>query len=670
MGVARDPPAEAAGTNRPYMSSGQTSQAIVTQAPAPQQRDAGVPSDLRTFLVEHLHEQVGIAQATAGAIYLAGSTGRRAGVAVTSPPEPSEQGPLTPTLLARLERLGREQTEAWRLQGGAEPDNQGSPFPRGQVIRLNLPAEGDLYGLDVTHLILVSPLTAAGATEGANLLVLPDRSERSPQDTLERLALANARFEAFLWQQHALGESGQKAMLRQTLELLDASQQSPNARVMASLLCHELQRRFGCTRASIGLIRGDRLRLVAAGSADELHKKGAAAEALEQAMEECAAQDVEVLYPQPEDIENDPAQRRVVRAHARLSEKFGPSSIVSLPLRVEGDLAGVVVLEREPHDPFPRGSLPLLRLTAEFIGPALWTRRLADRGVIAVTRDRTLEIGQTLVGPRRTGWKLLGLLVLLIFLGLAFIPIPSRVAADAELKASLARTIVPPFTGYLSEVSVRPGDRVEAGQVIALMDTHELELELLELASNLESLRAQRDQAAHENEASDVRTLSARIDEVQSRIRLLEDRIDRANVRAPIAGIVSRGDLEEYIGARVEPTQPLIEVVGDNRRVIAKVDERDIGRVRNGQEGRLASKALPGEKLPVRVERINPASDAVEGANVYHVELSLTDLEAAAEAGWLHPGMTGTVKLDDGRTTGLRALLDPVIDEVRLRLWW
>src|SRR5690606_14811347 len=96
-----------------------------------------------------------------------------------------------------------------------------------------------------------------------------------------------ARFEAFLWHQQAMGEAHAKARLRETLELLDAAQQGGDAETMGSLFCHELARRFGCTRVSVGLVRGSGLRLTAVSGADELDRRSAAAVALEAAMEEC-----------------------------------------------------------------------------------------------------------------------------------------------------------------------------------------------------------------------------------------------------------------------------------------------------------------------------------------------------------------------------------------------
>jgi multidrug resistance efflux pump len=462
-----------------------------------------------------------------------------------------------------------------------------------------------------------------------------------------------------------MGESHQKAMLRQTLELLDASQQGQNAAAMGSLLCHELARRFGCTRVSIGLIgRGDRLRVVAVSGTDRVDRKGAAAESIEAAMEECAAQDIEVVYPAPADP--DPGERRVTRAHDALSKKFGPSAIMSLPLRVEGDLVGVALLEREAADPFPPGSAPLLRLVAEFIGPAMWTRRLADRGIWAVARDRAKLLGAGIVGPRHTGSKLAALALLAGLAAAAFIPLPSRVVSEATIEASSRRTIMPPFTGYLAEVRVRPGDPVVQGDVLARMDTLGLELERDEATARRDAVSTERDDALARGELDKVRTAAAQMAEIDARLNLIESQLSRSAILSPISGQVAQGDQRDFVGARVESSSPLFEVIEAERLVALAVDERDITRVREGQRGWIAPRARPDQRAEVRVVRINPVAQAENAANVYRVEAEVV----GEPPDWLRPGATATGKLEDGTTTALAMFLRPIVDEIRLNWWW
>lgn len=625
--------------------------------------------DVQTFLAELLRFQCLMVGAVGGVVFLGAGSARRGGLAARYLLGPEDSAAARHAelnaalsqggaLLARLERLAAD--------AGAGPAAQNGQARRAGVVEsLSLPKPGGLYEAEPSYRAIAFPLVAGGRAEGACVLVIPARQRLDADEALDRLALTNARFEAFLWQQQCMAEASQRAKLRETLELLDTSQQGASAEAMGSLMCHELQRRFGCTRVSIGLVQRDRLRLTAVSGADDLDRKGEAVGHLENAMEECADQDIEVVYPPPPQLEADPGERRVTRAHETLSRRFGPAAMLSLPLRVEGDLVGVVLLEREETDPFPAGSVPLLRLIAEFIGPALWTRRLADRGVLAVVRDRTIDLGRAIVGPRHTGRKLAALGAILILVAGVVIPIPARIKAGAEVAAQTSRTIPAPFTGYLASTLVRPGDSVKAGQVLATMDTSELSLQLAESTAEREKLSAQFDEAQQAGELGKAKGLAASIDQTTAQIDKTRLHLQKAEIRSPIDGKVAQGELDSFINAKVDPTQPLFIVVADKNVVHLEVDERDVNDLRLGQEGRLTIKALPDKPVPLKVTRINPMGEAVSGANIYRVEAELS-----GPAPWLKPGMTGTARLDNGWTNGVSWLMDPLIDAARMKLWW
>jgi len=625
--------------------------------------------ELRAFLLQLLALQVRLVGGVAGAVYLLGGSGRPGGVFARFE-TPGSRPVNLEGAGGKLEKI----IEAACRSAAAPAIGAGSPgvggvSPPGVAEIVRLTGGSGLYGDEPAFPVLASPLVAAGRVEGCSLVVLPEvRGGRLPTDTddaLARLGLAAAQFEAYLWRQHAMGEAHQKTMLRQTLELLDASQQGQNAAAMGALLCHELATRFGCTRVSIGLIgRGDRLRVVAVSGTDQVDRKGAAAESIESAMEECAAQDVEIAYPAPRDPA--PADRRVVRAHDAHSKKFGPAAMVSLPLRVEGDLVGVVLLERDAGDPFPAGSLPLLRLVAEFIGPGLWTRRLADRGIVTVTRDRTKALGSALVGPRHTGSKLAVLALLGSLAAAALIPIPSRVVAEGTIEAAARRTIMPPFTGYLGQVEVRPGDSVTTGMLLAQMDTQALELDRDEARARRQAIGSQRDEALARQELDKVRAADAQVAEIDARLNLLAHQLSRARIVSPIDGRVGQGDQRDFVGSRVEPTSPLFEIIDEGRIVALSVDERDITRVRVGQEGWIAPRARPDQRATIRVERINPVAQADQRSNVYRVEATIV----GDPPDWLRPGATAIARLEDGSTTALALFLKPIVDEIRLNWWW
>ncbi len=620
--------------------------------------DAAAESHVVAFLAGLLALQADLLGAIAGAAYLSGGSGRRPGVVARFAPRGGPGERVLGALMPRLEKLAAELCAA-RVQG--------APSLHGRAEIMTLPPTGSMYGAEPAHRVLATPLVSEGVTQGACVLVMPASAERpaGEERALTLLALTNARFEAFLWRRQAFDEAEQRTRLGETLTLLDAAQQGRDAGTMGSLMCHELARKFACTRVSLGLVRGESIEVIAVSGSDSVDRRAEAITLIEACMDECADQDAEIVYPSPEAFESDPAQRRVTRAHATLAARLGACSLLTLPLRTEGDLVGVAMLERPANDPFPAQAVALVRLAAEFAGPALWTRRLADRGILGVARDRALEFARVLVGPTRTGAKLIALLIALVVLAAALVPIPSRVQAEFEARATISRVVVAPFAGYLESVAVRPGDAVKSGQVLAAMDRRVLDKDIAALELRREQLQFQRDEAQTQGELAKQRIYQAQIGETDANLAKLRGFREHAAITSPIEGAIGRGDLEKLIGASVDPTQALFEVIGHERLAVVKVDERDVGRVKLGQEGTLTIRALPGRELPIRVARVTPTAQVERGANVFLVECAID-----AQTPELLPGMTGTARLDDGWTTTLARLLRPLADEARLRLWW
>ncbi|MEO1007597.1 MAG: GAF domain-containing protein [Planctomycetota bacterium] len=615
------------------------------------------------FLANLLDRMSELANADLGAAYIGGGSDREGGLAAMHERPGAQQLAQRvrndPGMLARLARVAERAMES---------------DESGVVSERLVAADGLMYDSAATHEALGVPLVANGRTEGACVLLVPLARRDSSGLARTSLRLAADGFEAFLWSQRCLAEAERAAKLRETLELLDAAQRGPAAPAMAALFCDELRRRFACSRVSVGLVQGHDIRVVAVSGADTVERRSPAVESLEAAMEECADQDIEVVFPQPEGLAA--ADRRVVRAHGDLSQGFGPSAILSLPLRVDGDLVGVAVLERAADDPFPPGSIPLMRLVAEFIGPAVWTRRLADRGILRVVRDRIRDLGSAIVGPRHTLAKVVGILVLAVFAAMAFVPVPATISSEAETKADAMRSLTAPFQGYLEWVGFKPGDRVSEGDVVARMATTERQLQLAALDAQLAAARTERESQLARREVDAASVSEQRIRELEPQRAILARELERAEIRASIDGRLSGSDLEPFINAPISPDMPLGQIVGIDSVIVIKVGENNVDAVqqilarpadeRGEADGTFAARARPDDRLPIRVLRINPQADAIAGGNVYLVEAQLVGDRPA----WLRPGMTGRARIDNGWTTILYRVVDPLLDRARMAWWW
>ena len=184
------------------------------------------------------------------------------------------------------------------------------------------------------------------------------------------------------------------------------------------------------------------------------------------------------------------------------------------------------------------------------------------------------------------------------------------------------RFITTPIAGRISNLYVKPGETVAAGQKLAEIDSMELanlQLQLLDAQAVAElSARTQdrlqtlaREQviagrelaeaeAAHSQNVMAVEIAKSKL----RRLRLMDEQIESILVKrvpirtltilSPIAGVAIHTDLA--LGKFVEPTEHLFEVM-DLSSVSVRIDvlEQDLGKVKAGQAVELSVTGLPNK---------------------------------------------------------------------------
>ena len=164
--------------------------------------------------------------------------------------------------------------------------------------------------------------------------------------------------------------------------------------------------------------------------------------------------------------------------------------------------------------------------------------------------------------------------------------------------------------------------------------------------------------AASRAQARDVR-ITLRADSARQRagIASLRSRASDAEVRAPLDGVVLARHVE--VGEVVGVNQNIVRV-GDVTRlqIEARIDETDVGRVRAGVPAVVRFAAFEGRVFDAHVTRVLP--DADRTSRSFDVRLTL----ASAVEG-LRPGMTAEVNVVLSRHDGvLIAPTDGVVDGV------
>jgi cobalt-zinc-cadmium efflux system membrane fusion protein len=197
--------------------------------------------------------------------------------------------------------------------------------------------------------------------------------------------------------------------------------------------------------------------------------------------------------------------------------------------------------------------------------------------------------------------------------------------------------------GRVTQVAAKLGDRVQSGQVLAQFDN----IEAGELASQhssalaeLQRLRVQQANAQRqaersrslvsigavpakdaENAEAEVRAISESIRAQEATTAGLASRLTRfgvqpgadpgnatASIRAPFAGVVVK--LNVAPGAVIDSTMPLFSIADlSSVYMEAQVFEKDLGRIRTGQQTKVRLEAYPGETFTGRVVSIRDILD-------------------------------------------------------------
>lgn len=154
--------------------------------------------------------------------------------------------------------------------------------------------------------------------------------------------------------------------------------------------------------------------------------------------------------------------------------------------------------------------------------------------------------------------------------------------------------------------------------------------------------------------------------DIAERLRSIEDRLQRSNIRAPASGMVL-GMSVHTLGAVIAAGQPILEIVPDNADLVieARISPNDIDRVSPGKLADVRFSAFNSATTPViegLLEQISADRlvDEATGQAYYLGRVSITDKGLQNLAGQtLLPGMPAEVLINTGSRTLMSYLLQP-----------
>lgn len=193
------------------------------------------------------------------------------------------------------------------------------------------------------------------------------------------------------------------------------------------------------------------------------------------------------------------------------------------------------------------------------------------------------------------------------------------------------------ISGKVAVLRSSPGQTVKKGELLARLETTELQLYLDRALKYYEQVRAEFDEKQGKNlNEYEKRKMQAELDVSVKNIEIAKANLDATNLHAPIDGIIIEVD-PVAVGVNITPANFVISLLDHQSFYFeAPVKEEYVGNVKADMPAKVTLKAFPGKTISGKVGWIayTPIKDGV-----YPVRISLDDQSE------LKIGMRGTAYL-------------------------
>lgn len=283
-----------------------------------------------------------------------------------------------------------------------------------------------------------------------------------------------------------------------------------------------------------------------------------------------------------------------------MAREVSGQALLWMPIRAWGRLAGGLLLERWGGSGFTGTDLALLQML--FIAcNAAWERLhpVSLRHRLART-----------VSERR--WPLMAGAFLL--LNLLLWRIPLRVAAPCEVAPRSPSVITAPLAGVIEEITVQPGQKVKAGDLLFVYDKRVAaeefkvalqQVQIMESSVNRANLQA----FQHENARNEMDILRFKLEQEKIRLALASDQVSKLEVRADSEGLVVIDDPHEWRGRPVSIGEKIMMVVFPfNTKLKIWIPEQDNVAFDRSVPMRVLLNAFPESAREARLTFLAPAA--------------------------------------------------------------
>jgi multidrug efflux pump subunit AcrA (membrane-fusion protein) len=510
------------------------------------------------------------------------------------------------------------------------------------------------------YALLCVPFTITGQPSAALALLLGPERAAHVESAFTVLHLVTQIFVRRAFGDHAtrLQLGFDQATL--LVDLFSRVAQAREFRAGMAMICDEMADLTGAARVAIGA--GDQLqcKVHALSGAGHVETSSQATSQIAALMRESIGVDAPLAWPE----RNEWSGVLTAANHTPLLDTMSAAEALVVPLKTEpvgtktAETVGAMVLLWGRERMGRRQEIELVQAAAPHLAALVYLcGESLPRGVLGAWK----RFWMTASRFRKT----LTIAAPFLFLVAMLLPVPYRVSANCRLQPEVTRQVAAPFDGILERALVKPGQTVEAGQLLAVLDGKEIRWKLAEAIAKRESALKERDQAMAARDVAAKQLAQLQADGLGLQVDLLKYQRDHLEVRAPISGSLISGNLERSEGVPVTTGQKLFDIAPiDRLEVEIAVPDSEVAQVVSGQNVRFRLESQAQFRHGGVVSQVYPISEVRDGRNIF-VCLSSID----NSRGELRPGMLGKARIEAGHRALGWTLFHRLWDWVRLNLW-
>ena len=530
-----------------------------------------------------------------------------------------------------------------------------------QVVQRSLVVRGGVLNTNSDlHKGFVANVIAVGDDLKGAVGIVLSTTDMSKLNLAMRCLQWNAIWLSNFWRSSQTDETNETLVLKYGQRAIFAIQACSDLVAAATACATVLADDLAASRVTIGRFHNNRMAILGSSHTTHVTSRSDKTHLIVDAMREA------MLANEPVSCSGDGSSSKTwPQSHAALSEDRETAWVGTWPVAMPDESDGYILIQIEC------ASDQAARISG-FIGAITGALAPSFSLVIAASRPPLFRLIRqyknaiaSLTGAGHMRLKCVGIAIALLLITSLIIRIPYNVAADAEVEGLVQRAVTAPFDGFIANGPVRAGDVVDRGDILGRMETRELDLHRYELQSAIVESQRKIEAARGEGNLSEARILHSRMQQSISELEMLQNRLDRTELRAPFGGFVIEGDLSQKIGSPVKEGEVLFTLSPlDQYRLNLGVNEKEIRHIAVGQKGLLLLHARPNVVNEITIKRISPISQAKDGENLFQVEAVLdratTDFQ---------PGMRGIAKVETEPESIFWIYTHPLWDWLRVKIW-